>query len=171
MLDLVLDDLKRYRKISTMAFVGSSSLVVVRGSNVKACSARMSGAEEGSSAASKSSRREFMISAAAVLAAMGGAEVAKADRDYAGLPYLGGSETIDINNANIRVYQKLPGMYPNIAKLMVKNAPFDSVQDVYKIPELNEKQKEVLKKYEKNFIALPPAPEYVVDQINNGLYR
>jgi photosystem II PsbU protein len=34
-----------------------------------------------------------------------------------------------------------------------------------------EAEKSVLKKYEDKFLALEPAPEYVIDRINNGLYR
>ena len=52
-------------------------------------------------------RREVMkVAAPAVVAAP---LIANADVDYAGLPFLGGSEKIDINNANVRVYAKLPG--------------------------------------------------------------
>lgn len=36
---------------------------------------------------------------------------------------------------------------------------------------ITEEEKSVLKKYEGKFVALEPAPEYVIDRINNGLYR
>lgn len=32
-------------------------------------------------------------------------------------------------------------------------------------------EKSILKKYESKFVTLEPAPEYVIDRINNGLYR
>ena len=47
--------------------------------------------------------------------AVGAALPANAIIDYAGLPGLGGSDKIDINNANVRVYVKIQGMYPGCA--------------------------------------------------------
>ncbi|KAJ1482227.1 hypothetical protein T484DRAFT_1624513, partial [Baffinella frigidus] len=37
---------------------------------------------------------------------------ASAEIEYAGVPFLGGSDIIDVNNANVRAYTKFPGMYP-----------------------------------------------------------
>ena len=108
------------------------------------------------------------------VAAAGSAAVAApalADTDYAGLPYLGGSTKIDINNANIRVYAKLPGMYPGAAGKIASNGPYKSVGDIYNIKGLNEKEKAAMKKYESRFITLEPSPMYVIDRMNNGLYR
>ena len=59
-------------------------------------------------------------------AALVGATAANAEIDYAGIGFLGGSSIIDVNNANIRVYAKLPGMYPNAAGKIVSNAPYKS---------------------------------------------
>ena len=95
---------------------------------------------------------------------------ALAIRDYENVGYLGGSETIDVNNANVRVYLKLPGMYPNVAGKIASNGPYGSVGDLYKIPGLSDKEKDVIKKYESKFVALKPAADYVIDRINNGLY-
>jgi len=97
-----------------------------------------------------------------------GGNAARAEIDYAGLPYLGGSEKIDINNANIRVYLKLPGLYPNIAAKIVNNGPFKTAADVYNIKGLSGAEKDILKKYEGKFVALDEKPEYVIDKINNG---
>ena len=55
------------------------------------------------------SRRAFLSKVAGAATGAAVAAPAFADTDYAGLPYLGGSEKIDINNANVRVYAKLPG--------------------------------------------------------------
>jgi photosystem II PsbU protein len=136
------------------------------------------------------SRRDLFKNAAAIgLAAMPFA--ANALVEYENVPYLGGSDIIDINNANVRVYTRLPGMYPTIAKQIVKNVPFKTVEDLYTLKTLSSEQKEIIKKYEKNLVALEPAPEvlsvswlgfmfsisycffvqYVLDNINNGLYR
>ncbi len=90
----------------TPEFAPSSSLVLLQ-----VCSMQMQG--EGVS------RRELFKSVAAFgLAAV--PAIANADVDYPNLPYLGGGDQIDVNNANIRVYTKLPGMYPSIAGLIVK---------------------------------------------------
>ena len=44
--------------------------------------------------------------------------VANADVDYDGIKYLGGGDQIDLNNANIRAYLRLSGMYPGAALTM-----------------------------------------------------
>merc|ERR1739841_79836 len=106
------------------------------------------------------------------VAAAGSAAVAApalADTDYAGLPYLGGSTKIDINNANIRVYAKLPGMYPGAAGKIASNGPYKSVSEIYAF--MNEKEKAATKKYESRLITLEPSAMYVIDRVNNGLYR
>jgi len=51
-------------------------------------------------------RRE-VISKVLGSAALLSATAANADIDYAGVGFLGGSSTIDVNNANIRVYTKV----------------------------------------------------------------
>merc|ERR1719183_64905 len=124
-------------------------------------------------AASSDSRREFFASAAAVsgLAVFGAALPANADRDYAGVGLLGGAEVVDVNNANVRVYLKMPGLYPTVAGKLATNGPYASVGDIYNIPGLSQAEKDVLKKYEKRFTVQPPSPEYVIDRVNNGLYR
>jgi len=118
----------------------------------------------------KLSRREAVAKALGA-SAMLGAAAANAEIDYAGVGYLGGSVTIDVNNSNIRVYQKLPGMYPNAAGKIVSNAPYKSKEDMYTKAKLTGKELEAAKKYESRFIFLEPRPEYIIDNINNGLYR
>lgn len=92
-------------------------------------------------------------------------------RDYEAIGYLGGSDKVDLNNANVRVYLKMPGMYPAVAGKIVSHGPYASVGDVYKIDGLTGGEKEVLKKYESRFVVTAPSPDYVIDRINNGLYR
>ena len=108
-----------------------------------------------------------MASAAAVLSAT----AANAEVDYAGVGFLGGSTTIDVNNANIRVYAKLPGMYPNAAAKLVKASPYKSASEMYSKAGLSSAEASVVKKYESRFIFLEPKPEYQIDMLNNGLYR
>merc|ERR1719324_685000 len=99
------------------------------------------------------------------------AAAANAEIDYAGVGFLGGSKTIDVNNANVRVYQKLPGMYPNAAGKLVSKAPYKSKDEMYTKAGFTEKEKETVKKYDAQFVFLEPRPEYIIDNINNGLYR
>mmetsp|Transcript_47512 Transcript_47512/g.81736 ORF Transcript_47512/g.81736 Transcript_47512/m.81736 type:complete len:142 (+) Transcript_47512:37-462(+) len=118
------------------------------------------------------SRRTFIKEAAGAAAIVAGAAApALAAIDYEGVKYLGGGDQIDLNNANVRSYLRFSGMYPTIAGKIVSNGPFKTVADVYNIPTLSGKEKEVLKKYESKFVVLEPRAEYVIDRINNGLYR
>merc|ERR1711988_1167794 len=116
-------------------------------------------------------RRQMLQNAAAFAATAAAPMVASAEVDYDGVKYLGGGEKVDINNANIRAYAKIPQMYPNIGGLIVSNGPYKSVADLYKIPGMTEQMKGVLKKNEGRFIVLEPNPTYVIDKFNNGLYR
>jgi len=112
------------------------------------------------------------VAAAAVIGAtlfLGGS--AKAEVDYDGIKYLGGGDKVDLNNANIRAYLKIPGFYPNIASKIVNNGPFKTVSDIYNMPGLTEAEKNVIKKSENRFVVLDTKPEYDIDKINNGLYR
>ena len=91
--------------------------------------------------------------------------------DYEGIRYLGGGDKIDLNNANIRAYLKVPGIYPTVAGKIVTNGPYKSVGDVYNIPGLTSEGKAALKAAESRFVVLDVKPEYDIDKINNGLYR
>ncbi len=80
---------------------------------------------------------------------------------------------LDVNNTNVRAFRQLPGMYPTLAGLIVKNAPYESVEDVLEIPGLTDKQKEVLEANMDNFVATEVSKELVEggDRYNNGIYR
>merc|ERR1719199_2315612 len=121
------------------------------------------------------SRRDLLsgLAGAAVVAAPA---AAFADVEYANVPFLGGSDQVDVNNANIRVYTRFPGMYPKIAGVIVKMAekkPFTSTADIESrvVPELTPEMKTIFDKYKNNLVALKAAPEYQEDIWNNGLYR
>merc|ERR1712127_613972 len=104
------------------------------------------------------SRRDFAgLAGAAMIAAPA---LANADTEYANVPFLGGSDQVDVNNANIRVYTRFPGMYPAIAGILVKNGPYKSKEDIMaKIGDkLTPEMKAIYSKYEKNLVALKPAP-------------
>ena len=121
--------------------------------------------------AESSDRRAFLGTAAAIGAAAAIPAAAFAKVDYENISYLGGGAVVDLNNANVRAYLRMPGMYPGAAGKIVSHGPYKSVADVYSIPGLTEGEKQVIKKYESRFTAKEPSPEYVIDRINNGLYR
>ncbi|MGF1499040.1 MAG: photosystem II complex extrinsic protein PsbU [Elainellaceae cyanobacterium] len=81
-------------------------------------------------------------------------------------------EKVDLNNSNVRAFIKLPGMYPTLARMVVKNGPFDSVDDVFKMPGLTERQKQVLERHRDRFIVTDPIDAFVEggDRFNNGIY-
>ena len=121
--------------------------------------------------AESTSRRDFFSgAAAAALTFAVAAQPAFADVDYPGVGFLGGGQVVDINNANVRVYLKMPGLYPTLAGKLASNGPYASVGDIYNIPGLSAKEKDLLKKYESRFTAQKPSADYVIDRINNGLY-
>merc|ERR1712241_1119771 len=91
--------------------------------------------------------------------------------DYDAIKYLGGSDKVDVNNANVQAYRQFPGMYPTAAGQIATHGPYKTVADIFDIPGLDERVKAIMKKYEGNFVALSPNQAYVQDRINNGMYR
>ena len=103
------------RKTAILALVGSaaafapSAVPALRSSNVATCMQMQ---------ADGVSRRDLMgLAGAAIVAAPA---LANAEVEYPNVPFLGGSDQVDVNNANIRVYTRFPGMYPTVAGLLVK---------------------------------------------------
>merc|ERR1712061_295040 len=91
--------------------------------------------------------------------------------DYDAIKYLGGSDKVDVNNANVQAFRQFPGMYPTAAGQIATHGPYKTVRDIYDITGLDERVIAIMKKYEANFVALPPNQAYVLDRINNGMYR
>ncbi len=58
---------------------------------------------------------------------------------------------IDLNNANVNAFTDCPGFYPNLARLIIKNSPYQRVEDVLNIPELSARQKNRLQANLKSF--------------------
>lgn len=114
-------------------------------------------------------RREFLSAAAATAGLALTPLAANAIRDYENVGLLGGGEIVDVNNANVRVYLKMPGLYPTVAGKIASNGPYNSVSDIYNIPGLTGDEKNLIKKYESRFVAKAPQADYVIDRINNGL--
>lgn len=65
-------------------------------------------------------------------------------------------EKIDLNNANLVAFTDCPGFYPNLAGAIVANGPYKKVEDVLKLPDLSERQKELLKANLNNFTVTEP---------------
>lgn len=80
---------------------------------------------------------------------------------------------IDLNNTNVRAFRQFPGMYPNLAGKVVKNAPYEKVEDVLEISGLSDRQKELLQANLDKFTVTPIESAFVEgdDRINNGVYR
>ena len=79
---------------------------------------------------------------------------------------------IDLNNTNVRSFRKYPGLYPALARKVVDNAPYKSVEDVLNIPGLSEKQKETLNANLDKFTLTAVDDTFTEggDRYNNGYY-
>lgn len=80
---------------------------------------------------------------------------------------------IDLNNTNVRAFQRYPGMYPTLAKAIIQNAPYNQVEDVLKIVGLSDRQKEILQGNLDNFTVTDADSVFNEgdDRYNNGIYR
>mmetsp|Transcript_95184 Transcript_95184/g.220940 ORF Transcript_95184/g.220940 Transcript_95184/m.220940 type:complete len:189 (-) Transcript_95184:79-645(-) len=116
-------------------------------------------------------RRQHVASATAAAAVALAPAAAPAIVDFESIKYLGGTDKVDINNANVQAYRQFPGFYPTAAGFIVTNGPFNSVADIYNIKGVDEKVKAIFKKYEANLVCTPANPAYFIDRVNNGMYR
>ncbi|MFN5516327.1 MAG: photosystem II complex extrinsic protein PsbU [Cyanobacteriota bacterium] len=81
-------------------------------------------------------------------------------------------QKIDLNNSDIRDFRALRGFYPNLASKIIKNAPYESVEDVLSIPGLSEGQKSRLQANLDSFVVTEVSSELTEgdDRINPGVY-
>lgn len=79
---------------------------------------------------------------------------------------------IDLNNAHVRKFRKLPGFYPTLAGKILQNAPYEKVEDVLEIPGLSDRQKQLLQANIDKFTVTTPAAVYNDgdDRYNPGVY-
>ncbi|MGV2387394.1 MAG UNVERIFIED_CONTAM: photosystem II complex extrinsic protein PsbU [Microcystis novacekii LVE1205-3] len=79
---------------------------------------------------------------------------------------------IDLNNSDIRNFRDLRGFYPNLAGKIIKNAPYQEVEDVLNIPGLSATQKERLQANLEKFTVTEPSKEFIEgdDRFNPGVY-
>lgn len=82
-------------------------------------------------------------------------------------------QKLDLNNTNVRAFRQYQGLYPTLAGIVVKHAPYDNVEEVLDIPGLTSQQKEILKNNLSNFTVTSVESALVegADRINNGIYR
>lgn len=80
---------------------------------------------------------------------------------------------LDLNNANVQAFAKYKGMYPTIAGKILKNAPYDTVDDVLDIPGLSDREIDIIESHLSEFAVTPPDPALVegADRFNNGVYK
>merc|ERR1712003_152342 len=109
-----------------------------------------------------SSRRQQVASVAGAAALVLAPAAAPAIVDYDAIKFLGGSDKVDLNNANVQAYRQFPGMYPTAAGAIATHGPYTKVADIYGIPGLEERVKDIMKKYEGQFVCLPPNQAYVL---------
>merc|ERR1719277_1397528 len=117
------------------------------------------------------SKRQQLAAAAAAAALALAPAAAPAIVDYDAVKFLGGTDKVDLNNANVQAYRQFKGMYPTAAGAIATHGPYKQVSDIYNIPGLDDKVKAVMKKYESQFVVLPANEAYFIDRINNGMYR
>ena len=79
---------------------------------------------------------------------------------------------IDLNNSDIRDFRDLRGFYPNLAGKIIKNPPYQEVEDVLNIPGLSATQKERLQANLEKFTVTEPSKEFIEgdDRFNPGVY-
>ncbi|AFY67465.1 photosystem II complex extrinsic protein PsbU [Geitlerinema sp. PCC 7407] len=82
-------------------------------------------------------------------------------------------QKIDLNNSNIQAFRDYRGLYPTLARILITNAPYESVEDIFEIEGLTDRQKEVLKANLDNFAVTTPENAFNEggDRFNNGNYK
>lgn len=80
---------------------------------------------------------------------------------------------IDLNNTNVRAFQKYSGLYPTLARKIISRAPYSKVEDVLNIKGLSEHQKQILQSNLPHFTVteVESAFNEGFDRFNNGIYK
>lgn len=79
---------------------------------------------------------------------------------------------LDLNNSGVRDFRQYPGMFPTLAALIIKNAPYENVKDVLDISGLTQAQKDLLQANLDNFTVTDVESVFIEgdNRLNNGLY-
>jgi photosystem II PsbU protein len=80
---------------------------------------------------------------------------------------------IDVNNTNVAAFSLYKGLYPTIAGKVVRNAPYESLNDILDIPGLSQTEIDRLEANMEHFTISAPDPALVEgdDRYNNGVYK
>ncbi|MEM8611597.1 MAG: photosystem II complex extrinsic protein PsbU [Cyanobacteria bacterium P01_H01_bin.105] len=80
---------------------------------------------------------------------------------------------LDVNNTNVAAFRKYRGLFPTIAGKIVRNAPYDNLEDILEIPGLSDIEKSRIQENMDVFTISPPNPALVEgdDRYNNGAYK
>jgi len=79
---------------------------------------------------------------------------------------------LDLNNSAVRDFREFRGLYPTLARVIIKNAPYEKVEDVLNISDLTEAQKKVLQANMDKFTVTDVESVFIEGdtRLNNGLY-
>mmetsp|Transcript_2745 Transcript_2745/g.5643 ORF Transcript_2745/g.5643 Transcript_2745/m.5643 type:complete len:151 (+) Transcript_2745:79-531(+) len=72
---------------------------------------------------------------------------------------------IDLNSAYVTDYKQFRGLYPTIAGKIASHGPYKNVKEVYKMAKINDNERKILQRYEKEFTVLPPGRLFI-ERIN-----
>jgi photosystem II PsbU protein len=80
---------------------------------------------------------------------------------------------IDLNNSNIDTFKQYPGLYPTLARAIIRNAPYENVEDVLKIAGLSDHQKDILQANLEHLTVTEVERALVEgeDRYNSGIYK
>ncbi|MDV3352388.1 photosystem II complex extrinsic protein PsbU [Leptolyngbyaceae cyanobacterium CCMR0082] len=80
---------------------------------------------------------------------------------------------LDVNNTNVAAFRKYRGLFPTIASKIIRNAPYENLEDILEIPGLSDVEKSRIQENMDIFTLSPPNPALVEgdDRYNNGFYR
>ncbi|MEO0434754.1 MAG: photosystem II complex extrinsic protein PsbU [Cyanobacteria bacterium J06656_5] len=80
---------------------------------------------------------------------------------------------LDVNNTNVAAFRKYRGLFPTIAGKIIRNAPYENLEDILEIPGLSDVEKSRISENMDIFTISPPNPALVEgdDRYNNGAYK
>lgn len=80
---------------------------------------------------------------------------------------------LDVNNTNVAAFRKYRGLFPTIAGKIIRNAPYENLEDILEIPGLTDVEKSRIQENLDAFTISPPNPALVEgdDRYNNGAYK
>ncbi len=79
---------------------------------------------------------------------------------------------LDLNNSAVRDFREFRGLYPTLARVIIKNAPYENVEDILDISGLTEAQKKLLQANLDKFTVTDVESVFNEgdNRLNNGLY-